>query len=283
MTDTEWMKPGPDEDWPPPVDLKTDRPHPARVYDYLLGGKDNFAADRAAAEQSLEANPTGRVPCQENRAFMRRAVRYLATEAGISQFLDIGTGLPTSPNVHEVAQAIIPDARIVYADNDPIVLAHARALLASGPQGKTAYVDADLRDTDGILSSAEVRETLDFSQPVGLLLIAIMHFIPDEDGPYDIARRLLDALPSGSYLALTHLTGDFNPHAWDGVAKVYSSYGMVMKVRSHPEVERFFTGLDLVEPGVQSLPRWRPSRGDDPVALPDDATVSCYGGLARKP
>jgi hypothetical protein len=283
MTDTTWMNPGQEEDWPSPVDLRIDRPHPARVYDYLLGGKDNYAADRAAAEESLRANPKGRVSCIENRAFMQRAARYLAAEAGIRQFLDIGTGLPTSPNVHEVAQAIIPDARIVYADNDPIVLAHARALLTSGPEGKTAYIDADLRDTDGILASAQLRETLDLSQPVALMLIAIMHFIPDQDGPYGIASRLLDALPVGSYLVLSHLTGDFDPQAWNGVAKVYARNGMVMKVRSRLEIERFFVGLDLVEPGVQSLPRWRPSHGDSRESVPADAVVSCYGGLARKP
>ena len=246
------------------------------------GGKDNYAADRAAAEEALKSNPNGRIQCRENRAFVQRAVRYLAAEAGIRQFLDIGTGLPTSPNVHEVAQAVIPDARIVYADNDPIVLAHARALLTSSPEGKTSYVDADLRDIDGILASAQLREILDLSQPVALLLIAIMHFIPDEDGPYDIAGRLLDALPAGSYLALSHLTGDFDPQAWDSVAEVFAKNGMVMKVRSRPEIERFFVGLDLVEPGVQLVHRWWPSHGDSQENPPADAAVSGYGGLARK-
>jgi hypothetical protein len=277
------MSPGPKEDWPPPAGLRADRPHPARVYDYLLGGKDNYAADRAAAEEALQSNPNGRIQCRENRSFMQRAVRYLAAEAGIRQFLDIGTGLPMSPNVHEVVQAVIPDARIVYADNDPIVLTHARDLLTSSPEGKTAYVDADLRNTDGILASAGLRETLDLSQPVALLLIAIMHSIPDQDGPYNIASRLLDALPAGSYLALSHLTGDFDPQAWEGVAEVYAKNDMVMKVRSRPEIERFFAGLDLVEPGVQSLPRWRPSRDGGQDSPPADATVSWYGGLARKP
>ena len=188
-----------------------DRPHPARVYDYLLGGKDNFAADRAAAQAGLEANPNSRIPPRENRAFLRRVVRYLARDAGISQFLDIGTGIPTSPNVHEIAQDADPQARVVYVDNDPIVLAHARALLISGPVGKTAYIDADVRDVGRILSSAVLRQTLDMNQPVGLLLIAVMHFIADEDDPWDLAARLLAELPAGSYLALSHLTGDSGP------------------------------------------------------------------------
>ncbi len=282
MTGTAWMKPGPEEDWSEPADLRTDRPHPARVYDYLLGGKDNFAADRAAAEDALRANPDGRVSPRENRAFLRRVVHYLAAEAGIRQFLDIGTGLPTSPNVHEVAQAAIPDARIVYADNDPIVLAHARALLTSSAEGKTAYVDADLRDPDSILASAVLRDTFDLTQPVALLLIAIMHFVPDQDGPYDIASRLLGALPPGSYLALSHLTGDFDPEAWEGVAEVYAKNGMVMRVRPLPEIERFFDGLEPIEPGVVLLPRWRPDPGDERENPPSDAAVSVYGGLARK-
>jgi S-adenosyl methyltransferase len=266
-----------------PIDLHIDRPHPARVYDYLLGGKDNYAADRAAAAEGLKANPNSRIPPRENRAFLRRAVHYLAREAGITQFLDIGTGIPTSPNVHEVAQDAEPTARIVYVDNDPIVLAHARALLTSGPAGKTAYIDADLRDTDKILKSPDLHATLDLGQPVALLLIAIMHFIPDADDPYGIADRLLAALPSGSYLALSHLTGDFDPQAWEGVAAVYRRSGVIMQVRSLPHVERFFAGLDLVDPGVVSLPHWRPDPGVAPSDRPSDTAVSVYGGVARKP
>jgi S-adenosyl methyltransferase len=282
VANRDWMKNGPAG--PGEVDLQTDRPHPARVYDYLLGGKDNFAADRAAAEAGLQANPNSRIPPRENRAFLRRAVRFLAREAGVGQFLDIGTGIPTSPNVHEIAQAIEPRARIVYVDNDPIVLAHARALLTVGPAGKAAYIDADLRDVEGILGSADLRDTLDLTRPVALLLIAIMHFIPDEDDPWGLARRLLDALPSGSFLALSHLTGDFDPAAWEGVAAVYRRSGVIMRVRSRPEIERFFAGLDLIEPGVVSLPRWRPDPSDiGRPDMPDDAAVSVYGGIARKP
>ena len=268
----------------PQVDLQLDRPHPARVYDYLLGGKDNFAADRAAAQAGMEANPNSRIPPRENRAFLRRVVRYLAHDAGISQFLDIGTGIPTSPNVHEIAQDADPQARVVYVDNDPIVLAHARALLTSGPVGKTAYIDADVRNVDRILSSAELQQTLDLNRPVGLLLIAVMHFIADEDEPWDLAARLLAELPAGSYLALSHLTGDFDPAAWEGVAAVYRRSGVTMQVRPLAAVERFFTGLDLLDPGVVSLPRWRPDPTDlGPQAQPTDAAVSVYGGLGRKP
>ena len=268
----------------PQVDLQLDRPHPARVYDYLLGGKDNFAADRAAAQAGMEANPNSRFPPRENRAFLRRAVRYLARDAGISQFLDIGTGIPTSPNVHEIAQDADPQARVVYVDNDPVVLAHARALLTSGPVGKTAYIDADVRNIDRILGSADLRQTLDMNRPVGLLLIAVMHFIPDEDDPWDLAARLLAELPAGSYLALSHLTGDFDPAAWEGVAAVYRRSGVTMQVRPLAAVERFFTGLDLLDPGVVSLPRWRPEPNHlGQLAQPSDAAVSVYGGLGRKP
>jgi hypothetical protein len=282
MADMDWASSDPDEPGHQPVDLQTDQPHPARVYDYLLGGKDNFAADRAAAEAGLRANPNSRIPPRENRAFLGRAVRYLAGEAGISQFLDIGTGIPTSPNVHEVAQAAEPQARIVYVDNDPIVLTQARALLTTGPQGRTAYIDADLRDIDAILGSPDLQRTLDLSQPVGLLLIAVMHFIPDEDDPWALAARLLAALPSGSYLALSHLTGDFDPAAWAGVVAVYRRSGVTMQVRPKPDVERFFGGLDLIDPGVVSLPQWRPDPSDV-GRPPSDAAVSVYGGVARKP
>jgi S-adenosyl methyltransferase len=282
MAEMDWASSDPDEPGHQPVDLQTDQPHPARVYDYLLGGKDNFAADRAAAEAGLRANPNSRIPPRENRAFLGRVVRYLAGEAGIRQFLDIGTGLPTSPNVHEIAQDIEPAARIVYVDNDPIVLTQARALLTTGPEGRTAYIDADLRDIDAVLGSAELQRTLDLGKPVGLLLIAVMHFIPDEDDPWALAARLLAALPSGSYLALSHLTGDFDPEAWAGVVAVYRRSGVTMRVRPKPDVERFFAGLDLVDPGVVSLPRWRPDPTD--VGGPaSDAAVSVYGGVARKP
>jgi hypothetical protein len=284
MAEDGWMNGDPADAGEPQVDLQLDRPHPARVYDYLLGGKDNFAADRAAAQAGLEANPNSRIPPRENRAFLRRVVRYLARDAGITQFLDIGTGIPTSPNVHEIAQDADPQARVVYVDNDPIVLAHARALLTSGPVGKTAYIDADVRDVGKILSSADLGQTLDMDRPVGLLLIAVMHFIADEDDPWDLAARLLAELPAGSYLAMSHLTGDFDPAAWAGVAAVYRRSGVTMQVRPLAAVERFFTGLDVLDPGVVSLPRWRPDPNDlGQPGQPSDAAVSVYGGLGRKP
>lgn len=265
------------------VDLHTDRPHPARVYDYLLGGKDNFAADRAAAQKGLQANPDSRIPPQENRLFLRRAVRYLA-EQGIDQFLDIGTGIPSAPNVHHVAQGINPRSRIVYVDNDPIVLVHARALLTSHPDGRTDYIDADLRDIDTILRSPVLSDALDLNRPVGLLLIAILHFIGDEHDPWSIVERLLAALPAGSYLALSHLTGDFRPEAWEQVTEVYRRQGVTMKVRSHQQIERFLTGLEVVDPGLQVLPAWRPDLGEPAgPSAPSDAQVSVYGAVARKP
>ena len=191
--------------------LDTSRPHPARVYDYLIGGKSNFAADRALAEKMLQETPGLRTAARENRAFLGRAVQYLAGEAGVRQFLDIGTGLPTVDNVHEVAQRIAPESRVVYADNDPMVLAHARELLTSAPEGRTAYVHADLRDPARILADPRVRDVLDFGRPVALVLVAVLHFLPDEDKPAEVVAALLDALPSGSYLVASHTALDHAP------------------------------------------------------------------------
>jgi hypothetical protein len=264
-----------------PVDLRPDQPHSARLYDYLLGGKTNYPADRDAAERAAKVNPGARIAAEQNRAFLHRATRYLAAEAGIRQFLDIGTGIPTSPNLHEVAQSVAPEARVVYADNDPIVLTHARALLAGTTEGRTAYVDADLRHPDAILGSADLRDTLDLTRPVALSLIAIFHFITDADGPYEIIRRYLDALPAGSYLSLTHLTADHAPEEIERGMEVYRQRGVPVVARTHSEVERFFDGLELVTPGVQLVHRWRPeAAGADG---PTDAQVSQYGGVARVP
>jgi hypothetical protein len=209
-----------------------------------------------------------------------RVTRYLAGEVGIRQFLDIGTGIPTSPNLHEVAQGIAPDVRVLYVDNDPIVLAHARALLTGTAAGRTAYLDADLRDPTKILGSAELAETLDLSRPVALSLIALFHFIPDSDDPYGLVRTHLDALPAGSYLALTNFTGDFAPEEAAHAVEVYQRRGIPARERTRAEVERFFDGLELVEPGVQAVHRWRaesPTAGD-----PTDAQVSVYGAVAHK-
>ncbi|GIE83014.1 hypothetical protein Aph02nite_89640 [Actinoplanes philippinensis] len=256
--------------------LDTGRPHPARVYDYMLGGKDNFAADRAAAAKGLEVNPNAATAPRQNRAFLQRTVRFLA-ESGVHQFLDIGTGLPTSPNVHEVAQGVHPSARIVYADNDPLVLAHARGLLTSSPEGRTAYVDGDLRDPATILAGA--REVLDFDQPVGLLLFAVLHFLDDTDEPYRIVDELTAALPAGSHLVISHITADHDPESWERFVTVMRSQGITSRLRSHAEVSRFFTGLELVDPGVLPIARWRP----DTVVEFTDAQVALYGGVGHKP
>jgi SAM-dependent methyltransferase len=258
-------------------DLQTGRPHPARVYDYLLGGHTNFPADRAAAEQGIKANPASRTPVLQNRAFLRRAVHFLAAERGIDQFLDIGSGIPSAPNVHHVAQEVNPAARVVYVDNDPIVLAHARPLLTDG----TDYLQADLRDVDAILGAPQLRATLDLDRPVGLLLIAILHFLGDADDPEAIVTRLLAALPPGSHLVLSHLTGDFAPEAWEHVAAIYRRTGVTLQVRSRERIAGFLTGLEPVDPGLVLVNRWRPE--GEAGGRPTDAEVSVYGGVARKP
>jgi hypothetical protein len=269
----------PQEAAPPEIDVS--KPHPARMYDYFLGGKDNFAADRATAAQVLASWGTVRTAVRENRAFLGRAVRYLAGEAGVSQFLDIGTGLPSANNVHEVAQAIKPEARVVYADNDPIVLAHARALLASGPRGITAYLDADIRDPEAILANPVTRVTLDFSTPIALTLVAVLHFLPDEDEPRRIVRTLVDALPSGSYLVASHATAEHNPEGLSGAGRAYSQGGMRGAIRTSEEFgELAFSGLELVDPGVVLVSEWRPETN---AIRPLPSEVNTYGAVARKP
>jgi hypothetical protein len=262
-------------------EIDTSRPHPARMYDYYLGGKNHFAADREAADKWLANMPSGRVGPRENRAFLGRAVRYLAAEAGIRQFLDIGTGLPTTNNVHEVAQAVTPSSRAIYVDNDPMVLAHARALLTSAPEGRTACIHGDLRKPAEILSSPVTREVLDFSQPIALLIVAILHFIPDEDKPADIIATLLDALPSGSYLAASHVSMEHNPVMIGNAVRAYREAGLPAQARDSGEFARLaFTGLELVPPGVVVASEWRPE-GTGPRPLPSE--VNGYGGVARKP
>src|SRR5579875_2808028 len=266
------------ESAPPEIDVT--KAHPARMYDYFLGGKDNFAADRAVAAQVLDSWGSVRTAVRENRAFLGRAVKYLAGEAGISQFLDLGTGLPSANHVHEVAQAIHPEARVVYADNDPIVLAHARALLASGPRGVTAYLDADVRQPETILANPAVRDTLDFGMPIALMLVAVLHFLPDEDDPGQIVRTLVDALPSGSYLVASHATAEHNEEGLSGAGQAYRQGGMRGAIRSSDEFgELAFAGLELVDPGVVLVSEWRP---DEPIR-PLPSEVNTYGGVARKP
>ena len=263
-----------------PPEIDTSRPHPARIYDYGLGGKNHFAADREVADKVIESWPAVRTAGRENRAFLGRTVRYLAAGEGIRQFLDIGTGLPTTNNVHEVAQDVAPSSRVVYADNDPLVLAHARALLTSSPDGRTAYIHADLREPEAILSSPVVREVLDFSQPIALMLVAILHFFPDKYAPAAVIATLLDALPPGSYIAASHLTTDHDPNTMAAGQRVMREAGIPMQKREAGEfADLVFAGLELVPPGVVLVSEWRPS-GTGPRPTP--AEVNCYGGVARK-
>ncbi len=259
-----------------PLSFDTGIAHPARVYDYWLGGKDNYEADRDAAEQVIAANPNVLPGVQANRAFLRRAVQYLAGESGIRQFLDIGTGLPTAENTHQVAQNAAADARIVYVDNDPIVLAHARALLTSTPEGATAYVQADARDTDTILR--EAAETLDFSQPVAVMALMVLQYVPDSDSPHEIVSRLMAATPPGSYLVISDTSRDLDT---DRVATTASRLNARMGPtrqtrRTRAEIARYFDGLDFIDPGLVLLPHWRA------VANPEHV-IDCYAGVGRKP
>jgi hypothetical protein len=259
-------------------DFDTTVAHPARVWDYWLGGKDNFAADRQAAERVLEVMPAMALIARTGRDFLAVAVRYLAAEVGIRQFLDIGTGLPTASNTHEVAQSVAPEARVVYVDNDPIVLTHARALLTSHEQGTTAYVDADLRDTGRIL--AEARQTLDFRRPVAVMLLAIMHFIPDEDDPRGIAAKLMEPLPPGSHLVMSHASSDIEAGGLDTAADRYNSDSAVrIHMRSAEQVTGLFDGLEIIGPGVVPLGTWRPG----PLAAGRQAGLPTYTAVARKP
>ena len=261
-------------------DIDTSVAHSARIYDYILGGKDNFEADRRAAEAAIKANPNLATGMRENRAVMRRMTAFLAGEAGVRQFLDIGTGLPTRPNMHEIAQSLRPDSRIVYVDNDPIVLAPARALLTSNAEGTTAYIHADLRQPEKVLSDPRLLETLDLSEPVALMMFGVLHFIPDEDDAYGIVKRLLAALPGGSYLAVQHPTRDFYA---DGVGadRSYRSAGIAFQYRARAEFARFVDGLELVPPGIVPMSEWRPA--GDRTAGPSPAEASAYAALGRKP
>ncbi|WP_370086558.1 SAM-dependent methyltransferase [Streptacidiphilus sp. MAP12-16] len=270
------------------VNLRTDRPQSARMYDFLLGGKTNFPADRATAEQALSAYPGLRTITRANRAFMRSAVNYLAAQ-GIRQYLDIGTGIPTSPNVHELAQRALPDARIVYVDNDPIVLAHARALLSNTtPEGRVDYIEASLLTPRQILEHPCLtgeNAALDFDQPVALQLISVLHFVADSDDPYALVRELLEPLAPGSFLVLSHATADSDPTAVNRGADTYRSSGVDFQPRSRAEVARFADGLVPVAPGVATPTEWWPAvGGPEPLPGADDPAVNdAYLLLARKP
>jgi trans-aconitate methyltransferase len=261
----------------PPMPFDTNVAHVARVYNYWLGGKDNFAADRAAGEQAIKAFPEIGLSARSNRAFLARAVRFLAGDCEVRQFLDIGTGIPSANNTHEVAQSVAPTARIVYVDNDPIVLTHARALLTSDPAGTTDYIDADLRDPRGILARAE--RLLDFDRPIAVMLMAVLQHLDDEDDPYRIVETLIEPLAPGSYLAMSHPAKDINAEAMARMAESLNKM-MAEKVsfRGNAAVAKFFDGLELVDPGMVQASKWRPiseSEAASPAAL--------WAGVARKP
>jgi len=255
--------------------LDTSVAHQARMYNYWLGGKDNFAADRKAAEESLAAYPGMAHLARANRAFLGRLIRYLAGEAGVRQFLDIGTGIPTASNTHEVAQEVAPECRVVYVDYDPVVLSHARALLTSTPEGATDYLDADLRKPGVILEKAA--RTLDFTKPVAVTMLAILHAIGDDEDPYGIVAQIMAAVPSGSYLAISHLPSDLEA---DKLAESRDRVNRISRQqythRSHAEVLRFFDGLEMVEPGLVELRKWRPT-------IETKRVTPGWCGLGRKP
>jgi len=250
--------------------------HQARIYDYWLGGKDNFAADRKAADDAIAAYPGVATGARANRQFLARAVRHLAADAGIRQFLDIGTGIPTAGNTHEVAQAVAPESRVVYVDYDPVVLAHARALLTSNEAGATEYIDADLRDADAILEQAA--RTLDFSRPVAIMLIAILHAIEDDDDPYQIVAKLMGVVPPGSYLAMSHVASDIDAEQiGEATARLNQLSHQHFTLRDHAQVLHFFDGLELLEPGVVRVEQWRASE------LETRYRSAMWGGVGRKP
>ncbi|WP_326733721.1 SAM-dependent methyltransferase [Streptomyces sp. NBC_01022] len=255
--------------------IASSKAHPARVYDVFLGGKDHYPADRNAAAAGLAANPRGYLDVRHNRDFLRRAVTTLAEDDGIRQFLDIGTGLPTSENVHQIAQRTAPETRVVYVDNDPVVLAHARALLTSGPEGRTDYIDADLTSPAQILEQAA--RTLDFTRPIALCLVAVLHFVEDEKA-YPIVRELMDALPAGSRLVLSHLTDDLNPESIRAVQRTYTDRGFTFVLRNRKDIGRFFTeaGLEPAAPGVVPVHHWR---ADHAAPVPEQPDESYLAGL----
>jgi hypothetical protein len=259
----------------PPFDISV--ANQARIYDYLLGGKDNYAADRAAVDAVLKVAPEMGFTARANRAFLGRVVRYLAAEAGIRQFLDIGTGIPTAGNTHQVAQAVAPESRVVYVDYDPVVLAHARALLTSSKTGATQYIDADLRDTAAILGQAG--QLLDFSQPVAVTLLMLLHVIPDSEDPHAIVAKLMDALPSGSYLAVSHLGAELlGQQAREGFQDIVNRMAQQQYIgRDREQMLRFFAGMDLVEPGLVRVEEWRPEPGAG-----ETGTSTLWCALGRK-
>jgi S-adenosyl methyltransferase len=258
-----------------PSEIDISVAHPARMYNYYLGGKTHFAADREAAEKVLAVLPEGRDMAIANRAFLGRAVRFLARE-GITQFLDIGTGIPSPGNTGEVLGNISPGARVVYIDNDPIVITHSRALLRDG--GLASAVHRDLRDVDGLLADPGIKDALDFGRPIAVLLVAVLHFIRDREEPARIVRALRDAMPSGSYLVISHGTQDFNPARATAAVRGYDQAAAPFVLRSREDIEGFFDGLDLVEPGIVQLPFWRADGDNDG----DPSKIWLYAGVGHK-
>jgi hypothetical protein len=260
-------------------EIDTSKPHPARMYNAYLGGKDNYPADREAVRNILRAFPEVRAMARANRAFMQRAVRYLAREAGIRQFIDIGTGIPSAGNVHEVAGDFAPGSRVVYVDNDPIVHVHANALLTGS--GATGIVLADLRAPEAILAHPKLRGLIDFTQPVALLLVAILHFITDEENPIGIVATLREALPDGSYLVLSHGSGDFHPPGTESRAAAgYENAAAPLVLRTLDQVSAVLGGFSLVEPGLVQAPLWRPD--GKPPRPKDLAKIGIYAGVGQK-
>jgi len=259
-----------------PVYLRMDKPHSARMYDYYLGGKDNYEVDRLAVAEVERNFPTTRLAARANRDFMHRATRFVA-EQGVRQFLDIGTGIPTEPNLHQLAQSVIPQAKVVYVDNDPIVLVHAKALMVSAPEGRTAFVPGDVTAPETILSAPQLLDILDLTQPVALSLVALMHFVVNERA-YDIVKTLVGALAPGSYLVMSNATADNDPEGIAEVVRVYGDGGLTLVPRTRDEFSRFFGSHELIDPGVVLLHRWRPS-----VRLPPsmDSQINLYGAVAR--
>lgn len=254
-------------------DIDTEHAHSARIHDYIIGGKDHYPADREAGDAMAREWPALPVHMRANRDFMNRAVRHLAEEAGIRQFLDIGTGIPTSPDIHEIARSVAPESRVVYVDNDPLVLTLSRGLPAGTAEGRTAYIEADMRDPAAVPDAPAFRATLDLSEPVGLTVIAIVHFLLDEHDAVEIVRRLLEPLPAGSCLAMSVGTAEFTPDEAGRVAREYAARGMPMRLRTLPEAGDFFTGLDLVEPDVVQVHKWRPDGTGTEVIRDEDIAM----------
>ncbi|WP_070018772.1 SAM-dependent methyltransferase [Streptomyces nanshensis] len=264
---------------PATCEIDTTVPHPARMYDYYLGGKDNFPADQEAAERVRKAVPFIQTVALENRGFMHRATRTLAGEYGVRQFVDIGSGIPTSPNLHEVAQDEAPECRVVYVDNDPMVLDYTDVLVLSAPEGCAGSLQADVR-YDAVLDHPDLLSLIDLDRPVALSLNAVMHFVPDEDAPYEIVQSLVDRLCPGSFLALSHVTSQFDPEAWATTEKIYRKAGTPARARTEKEIRTFFAGLELVDPGLTSTHLWRPGRDQGETTASESSMLAA---VARKP